>query len=209
MSDWARRAVDASAFGFGATFGALGAKAAFDAAGDAAKSMTSSSSSSSSRGSGNRCGRSSSARSSRRVVGGVLVDRNQNVKADIQVAVAPASPAPLTLPKVIYQNQRYIFFKWKAPSFPTDRWEWSDETGEHQLPSALTLNVKSNTATAEKTTNTTVSTDPSGNYVYDICIEPGATDAEGWSYAIDFPRQYYPENWALAAVRRRKWALIQ
>lgn len=100
--------------------------------------------------------------------------------------------APLLLEVEIFENQRrYPLSGWGTKMLPTDRCSWSSRDGsvertkneiEHEIPDVY------------KWTSD-----------WEVEKRDGVTDAEGWSYAFDFPAQYYPEQSFNRHVRRRRW----
>lgn len=44
-----------------------------------------------------------------------------------------------------------------------------------------------------------------GDWSLDCTLDGAPLDHDGWSYAVDFPRQYYSKMAWTHCVRRRKW----
>jgi len=132
-------------------------------------------------------------------------------------------PPPRRLPSepVVWENQRYVL-GWRAPSLPTDRHNFTNEAGTVQLappvaapngaPEAAWVVVGAGQEGGRDHLVAPQSPsrpqDPSP-YLYEVVVEPGRTDAEGWSYALDFPREYSDSNWIGACVRRRMWRRVE
>jgi hypothetical protein len=249
MSRWLQQASDASAFGFGASIGALAGRAVFNAAAGAVSSVAQTVN-------GKRTDRQAAERDGRQepqqpvgtIVNGVLLKpgHTAQMSSDSDPGAAPASasssasaaasaasasaaaaavpvapvPAParsshksrLPVAPIVWENQRYVLFKWRPPSLPTDRWEWSNEAGSVRLAPPLLSGFFDDEGVEDvavvSTAEGVLAAAPAPNLPYEVVIEPGRTDAEGWMYAIDFPREYRERNFPLACVRRRQWRRI-
>ena len=89
-----------------------------------------------------------------------------------------------------YENQRWYIVGWSGVLLPTDRWAWSDETGKVRLDRDA-MSCPSHHAWCGD---------------WECVVDPETTDAEGWTYAVDFPSSaYHPKNFKTACVRRRVW----
>jgi hypothetical protein len=246
MSRWLQQASDASAFGFGASIGALAGRAVFNAAAGAVSSVAQTvNGKRADRQAAEREGRQEPQQPVRTIVNGVLLKPGHTAQmssdsdpgaaapasasssnsaaasaasasaAAAAVPVAPARPSPksrLPVAPIVWENQRYVLFKWRPPSLPTDRWEWSNEAGSVRLAPPLLSGFFDDEGVEDlvvvATAEGVIAAAPAPNLPYEVVIEPGRTDAEGWMYAIDFPREYRERNFPLACVRRRQWRRI-
>ncbi|KAH9513017.1 Tectonin beta-propeller repeat-containing protein 1 [Bulinus truncatus] len=74
----------------------------------------------------------------------------------------------------------------------TDRYAWSDETGVLDRPKENFRLPSSNW-------------EWEGDWLIDENLHGEVISREGWQYAVDFPREYFPEKHWNSFVRRRKW----
>jgi len=183
---WLQNASDAHALGFGATIGHLSARATWDAVAGALSNSKPTVAAASA---------VQPAHQPPVVTEGVLHKRGEAPPTLVAAPTALADPAGLVYAPVVYQNQRYRpLYGWKAPSLPTDRHEWTNETGHVRLAAAVQV------GSAEVTAGFTLP--------YVLVVEAGRTDEQGWQYAFDFPAEYRAANYTAACVRRREWRRI-
>nr|XP_002661342.3 tectonin beta-propeller repeat-containing protein 1 [Danio rerio] len=111
----------------------------------------------------------------------------------IYLNVCP-SPVPIRHQEETYENQRWNPVDGYTDALlPTDRWQWTDESGSNpqplhsfQLPSA--------------------NWEWEGDwYVDDESCGRESTETGGWEYAVDFPATFTKEKKWNSCVRRRRW----
>ncbi len=99
----------------------------------------------------------------------------------------------------LYENERFLLFKWRPPSLPTDRENFSNENGSrkslapHQMAEKLPQNCEWEWAEGAG---------------WAVEMTRGKTDEKGWQYGINFPHLSHSpaeHNEPLHSVRRRKW----
>jgi hypothetical protein len=110
----------------------------------------------------------------------------------VRVAAGQAQPVA----EEVFENQRFLMFKWTSSLLPTDRVSWSDRFGTWKVSKpldAFQLPVG----------------DWSWTGPWEADKRGGEVDAEGWQYNIDFPRTsdtgWVPVRTAAHFVRRRRW----
>lgn len=90
-----------------------------------------------------------------------------------------------------YENQRhYPFAGWTDKLLPTDREQWSDETGTLRLD------------------RDSLHPPPKCKWCgsWEVVVQPSETDNEGWQYATgNFMGPYKNKNFTLSLCRRRQW----
>ncbi|XP_076312142.1 tectonin beta-propeller repeat-containing protein 1-like isoform X2 [Tachypleus tridentatus] len=92
----------------------------------------------------------------------------------------------------VYENQRWNpLTGFSARGLPTDRYMWSDRSGQFEC-------------TKENTKLPTSHWQWISDWVVDFRT-PGGTDREGWQYAYDFPFSYHYYKSFTDYVRRRRW----
>jgi len=136
---------------------------------------------------------------SRDVAASSLSSLSSKASAGAAAVVAPFKSADAQAPfdgaPIVYENQRYLCFKWRSPSLPMDRAEFSNELGTVQLAKPWPA------AGSDRS--------PKGAPLYELVVVAGQTDAEGWEYALSFSSTYQAANSSTMCVRRRQWRRIE
>lgn len=92
----------------------------------------------------------------------------------------------------IYENQRWNPLDgFSDRRLPSDRWNWSDETGVYERTREGYCLPSSQWQWADEQ--------------WSVETKPNITDKDGWQYAVDFPRSYHRERSWHDYVRRRCW----
>eukprot|EP00111_Clytia_hemisphaerica_P015840 TCONS_00046790-protein len=92
---------------------------------------------------------------------------------------------------VIYENQRWNPVEgFTARLLPSDRWEWSDVTGQMNCQKDSYVLPTSKCRWTDQWT---------------IEYDPKHFDKNGWQYAVDFPWEYHSYKSVYDYVRRRSW----
>ena len=116
--------------------------------------------------------------------------------------MAEGSPAPsLHLPRVFrtWENQRWYPLKgWSGKLLPTDRPSWSDEAGKQATPRDAFPLPPQHTWLQEWAPVLNQKPGGAQGDAEDI-------DADGWMYAVDFPRTWHGAPGKSKVVRRREW----
>ena len=119
-----------------------------------------------------------------------------------------------TVTYYIYENQRWnpLTGYSNFARLPTDRSNWTDESGRVELSKdSITLpsrnwkwfdNSNVGTNNGSRRGMTEISED---GWTKDINETPGGTNCDGWQFALDFPFSYHPEPRMTDTVRRRRW----
>ncbi|XP_022235107.1 tectonin beta-propeller repeat-containing protein-like, partial [Limulus polyphemus] len=116
------------------------------------------------------------------------------IGSDHQVYVfIPRSDVPIRCWETTYENQRWNpYGGFSSNLLPTDRPPWSSKDGLKSLPKE-SFKLASDSWQWE------------GEWHVEENLDGQPLGTEGWTYAIDFPRQYYPEKRWNSLVRRKKW----
>lgn len=112
--------------------------------------------------------------------------------ASDSTSVAMLTHAPSVPPEQVYEcweNQRLSGERWTSQLLPTDRFAWSDSSGQREMRQEM---VHLPSTRWVWRTNWTVQIDAS-------------TDKDGWQYAADFRRSFHPTYRSGNVVRRRRW----
>ena len=92
----------------------------------------------------------------------------------------------------IYENQRWNPLEgYSDRRLPSDRWNWSDESGVYERTREGYVLPSSQWQWADEQ--------------WTVETKPNITDKDGWQYAVDFPRTYRRECGWNDYVRRRRW----
>lgn len=100
---------------------------------------------------------------------------------------------PIRVCEVSYENERwYPGSGWSQSLLPTDRPRFSTEDGLFDRD-------------IEKIHLPSLAWQWDGDWQLDLTLESQPLNHDGWTYAVDFPRQYHPKMSTFTCVRRRKW----
>jgi hypothetical protein len=104
------------------------------------------------------------------------------------------TPSPTALLEVYENQRRFPVVGWSdSKLLPSDRYKWSNRSGTRELKRDDATIVPKGYALKEEF----------GWRVEPLKDSPG--DAQGWEYALDFPRQFGPRESFNTWVRRRRW----
>ncbi|XP_055333167.1 tectonin beta-propeller repeat-containing protein 1-like [Paramacrobiotus metropolitanus] len=127
--------------------------------------------------------------------GGQAPEVLYGIGADLKAYVWVSEPlVPICRTVEIYQNERWTPARgYSNALLPTDRYQWSDESGRTE---------RGKDDTQLPTSDWTWET---ARWQIDENFHGVLLGPEGWTYAIDFPSTYYPEKRWNHYVRRRRW----
>lgn len=99
---------------------------------------------------------------------------------------------PIRVCEISYENERWYPGGWSQSLLPTDRPRFSTEDG------LLDRNIQSirlpSMAWAWE-----------GDWQLELTLDSQPLNHDGWTFAVDFPRQYHSKMSTFTVVRRRKW----
>lgn len=100
---------------------------------------------------------------------------------------------PIRVCEVSYENERwYPGSGWSQSLLPTDRPRFSTEDGLFDRD-------------IQKIRLPSLAWQWDNEWELDLNLEGQPLNHDGWTYAVDFPRQYHPKMSTFTCVRRRKW----